>query len=63
MGVVPVKQWQRHTAIMDTTEGVKVVCERCGLQLPLMTKLGATVLTKEDRLYIGDDFRAVDCEL
>lgn len=60
-GAMVAKPWQRHVTTMDTTDGVKVLCARCGLQLPLMVKLGSIVLTKEDRCFLGDDQKAVDC--
>jgi len=64
MGFANVPQWQRHlTAIQADTNPVKMVCARCGIELPLSTLPGTIVLTKEDRLFLGDDPRATNCTM
>lgn len=55
--------WRRHTAIMALTILPKIICSRCRIELPISLVPGQIVLSKADRLFIGDDFKAVDCEL
>jgi len=57
-----VAQWVRHLAVMSTSTGVpQIVCGRCGIVLPTLATLNTPVLTKEDRIFLGDDPRARDC--
>lgn len=66
MGFGHLPQWVRHKAVLkvDATQGsamVRMQCARCGVELPTQAPLNSIVLTKEDRLYLGDDPRATDC--
>ncbi len=63
MSFAHVPQWKRHLAVVgvDVNGAVNVQCAHCQLVLPPMTKLNSIVLTKEDRCYVGDDPRAVNC--
>lgn len=61
MGFDHVPQWKRHQAVMSMTLPSRVICSRCHVELPISIVPGTVVLSKEDRLFIGDDFKAVDC--
>ena len=63
MGFGHLPQWRRHKATLAITMPTRIVCERCQVELPVSIVPGQVVLSKEDRLYIGDDFKAVDCVL
>jgi len=61
MGFANVPQWKRHQAIVSVTVPTRIICSRCGIELPISIVPGSTVLSKEDRLFVGDDSRATDC--
>ena len=61
MGFAGVPQWRRHKAILSPILPTKVICARCHIELPISVVPGTVVLSKEDRLAIGDDPRAEDC--
>jgi len=61
MGFANVPQWKRHKAIVSATVPTRIICYRCGIELPISVVPGSIVLSKEDRLFIGDDPRATDC--
>ena len=59
-------QWKRHKASIDHADGLsgkplRMICERCHLVLIPSVMQGQIVLTKEDRMFLGDDPRAEDC--
>ena len=64
MGFEKAQQWTRHRITM-TNEGYqqhqKIACERCKLEFPHSVFPNIIVLTKEDRLFIGDHPGAKDC--
>jgi hypothetical protein len=56
------KPWQRHQAmVQQNASSFQIMCFRCGVELPISVVPGQVVLSKGDRLYLGDDFKAVDC--
>ena len=61
MSFANVPQWKRHKAAVSMTVPPRIICVRCGIELPISIVPGQVVLSKEDRLYIGDDPKAVDC--
>ena len=63
MGFGHLPQWKRHKAMLSGMLPAKILCERCAIELPVSIVPGTVVLSKDDRLYIGDDFKAVDCVL
>lgn len=63
MGFEKIQQWKRHKSVLSKTLPIRVVCERCHVELPLGLVPGTVVLSKEDRLYIGDNPKAENCEL
>ena len=64
MGFASVPQWVRHHAqVAQQASSITVTCSRCGIALPISVVPGTIVLTKEDRLHLGDDPRATDCHV
>ena len=68
MGFSHIPQWKRHKAALMVTPSVmgtkaSILCTYCRIELPASIVPGTVVLSKEDRLYIGDDPRAQDCRV
>ena len=63
MGFEKIQQWTRHLAVMNTEDGVKIICARCKVVLPTISPLNQSVLSREDRIFLGDDPRAEDCHV
>ena len=65
-------QWMRHQAAVKIEPApsgefaggtvTRIQCSRCGIELPISVVPGQVVLTKDDRLFLGDDRRAKDCQ-